>query len=94
MSSATCAAFSSVVAELMRNRGLRSAILVTSPYHQRRAAMLFEREFGRAGLTFRNHPADDPGWDATFWWTREPSRNLTLVELAKLAALVAGQRPG
>jgi uncharacterized SAM-binding protein YcdF (DUF218 family) len=82
------------VADLMRSRGLRSAILVTSPYHQRRAAMLFEREFGRAGLTFRNHPADDKSWDATFWWTREPSRNLTLVELAKLAALVAGQRPG
>jgi len=82
------------VAELMQNRHLRSAILVTSPYHQRRAAMLFEREFGRASLTFRNHPADDPDWDASFWWTREPSRSLTLVELAKLGALVAGQRPG
>jgi uncharacterized SAM-binding protein YcdF (DUF218 family) len=82
------------VAELMKRRGLRSAILVTSPYHQRRAAMLFEREFGRAGLTFRNHPAADPDWDATFWWTREPSRSRTFVELAKLGALVAGQRPG
>ena len=82
------------VAELMQNRHLRSAILVTSPYHQRRAAMLFEREFGRASLSFRNHPADDPDWDASFWWTREPSRSLTLVELAKLGALVAGQRPG
>ena len=82
------------VAELMKSRGLRSAILVTSPYHQRRAAILFEREFDRAALSFRNHPADDPDWDATLWWTREPSRSLTLVELAKLGALVAGQRPG
>jgi len=82
------------VAELMKGRGLRSAILVTSPYHQRRAAILFEREFDRAGLSFRNHPAEDPDWDATLWWTREPSRSLTLVELAKLGALVAGQRPG
>jgi uncharacterized SAM-binding protein YcdF (DUF218 family) len=82
------------VAELMASRGLRSAILVTSPYHQRRAAMLFEREFGRASLSFRNHPADDPDWDATFWWTREPSRTLTLIELAKLGALVLGQRAG
>jgi uncharacterized SAM-binding protein YcdF (DUF218 family) len=82
------------VADLMRSRGLHSAILVTSPYHQRRAAMLFEREFGQAALTFLNHPADDPDWDATFWWTSEPSRSLTLVELAKLGALVAGQRPG
>ena len=82
------------VAALMKSAGLRSAILVTSPYHQRRAALLFEREFARAGLEFRNHPADDPDWDATLWWTSEPSRSLTLVELAKLGALVAGQRPG
>ena len=82
------------VAELMKSAGLHSAILVTSPYHQRRAAILFEREFVRLSLSFRNHPADDPDWDATFWWTSEPSRSLTLVELAKLGALVAGQRPG
>ncbi len=82
------------VAELMKTRGLVSAILVTSPYHQRRAAMLFEREFSRAALTFRNHPADDPSWDPNLWWTSDPSRSLTLVELAKLGALVAGQRAG
>jgi uncharacterized SAM-binding protein YcdF (DUF218 family) len=82
------------VAELMKERGLGSAILVTSPYHQRRAAMLFEREFGRAALTFRNHPAEDPDWDPNLWWTSDPSRRLTLLELAKLGALVAGQRAG
>jgi len=82
------------VAELMKSRGLVSAILVTSPYHQRRAAMLFEREFGRVALTFRNHPADDPEWDPNLWWTTDPSRSLTLLELAKLGALVAGQRAG
>ena len=83
------------VAELMRARNLRTAILVTSPYHQRRASMLFEREFERrGGITFRNHPADDPDWDPNVWWTHDPSRTRTLVELAKLGALVAGQRSG
>lgn len=82
------------VAELMKTRGLMSAILVTSPYHQRRAAMLFDREFGRAALTFRNHPADDPDWDPNLWWMSDPARSRTLVELAKLGALVAGQRAG
>jgi uncharacterized SAM-binding protein YcdF (DUF218 family) len=83
------------VAELMHARNLRTAILVTSPYHQRRASILFEREFDRrGGITFRNHPADDPDWDANVWWTRDPSRTRTLVELAKLGALVAGQRAG
>ena len=33
------------VARLMDQRKLRSAILVTSPYHQRRAALLFARAF-------------------------------------------------
>ena len=82
------------VAELMKTRGLGSAILVTSPYHQRRASMLFEREFGRAALSFQNHPADDPDWDPNLWWTSDPSRSRTLVELAKLGALVVGQRAG
>jgi uncharacterized SAM-binding protein YcdF (DUF218 family) len=82
------------VAELMKARGLKSAILVTSPYHQRRAAILFEREFGPAALTFRNHPVDDPGWDPNLWWMSDPSRSLTVLELAKLGALVAGQRGG
>jgi len=93
-SSATTEENAQRVAELMKTAGLRSAILVTSPYHQRRAALLFEREFDRAGLSFRNHPADDPDWDVNLWWTSEPSRSLTLLELAKLGALVAGQHPG
>ena len=92
--SATTEENAKLVAELMRSQRLRSAILVTSPYHQRRAAILFEREFGRASLSFRNHPANDPDWDATLWWTSEPSRSLTLVELAKLGALVVGQGGG
>lgn len=78
-------------AELMSEKGLHTAILVTSPYHQRRAALLFSRAFEPAGLTFRNHPASDPDWDPDRWWLREPSRSLTLVELAKLgAALIFG----
>ena len=77
-----------LTAQLLRARGLHSAILVTSPYHQRRASLLFERAFASAGLSFLNHPADDPEWDADRWWMREPSRTLTFVELAKLATNV------
>ncbi len=76
------------VAELMKARGLRSAILVTSPYHQRRASILFARAF-EPSLTFRNYPARDADWDANTWWTREPSRTRTVVEIAKLSAEVA-----
>jgi uncharacterized SAM-binding protein YcdF (DUF218 family) len=77
------------VANLMQARGLKAAILVTSPYHQRRAANLFAEEFVPAKLTFTNYPARDPLWDPNTWWLREPSRTLTVVELAKLSVEVA-----
>jgi uncharacterized SAM-binding protein YcdF (DUF218 family) len=77
------------VASLMRTRGLATAILVTSPYHQRRASNLFTQEFAPAELTFTNYPARDPQWDPNTWWLREPARTLTAVELAKLAVEVA-----
>lgn len=84
--SATTEENASEVARLMVQRKLRSAILVTSPYHQRRAALLFGRAFEPAGLALRNYPARDPEWNPDFWWRHDPLRSRTLVELAKLGA--------
>lgn len=81
-----------LVARLMTEQGLRSAILVTSPYHQKRASLHFARAFERYGLTFRNRPANDPDWDRDLWWLNERSRQLTLVELVKIAAESFGGR--
>jgi uncharacterized SAM-binding protein YcdF (DUF218 family) len=78
-----------LVANLMQAHGLRSAILVTSPYHQRRAAYLFGQVFGPDALTFSNYPARDPDWDPNTWWLHEPARTLTAVELAKLSIEIA-----
>lgn len=78
------------VASLMQAHGLRSAILVTSPYHQRRAADFFAHEFGPADLTFSNYPARDPHWDPNTWWLHQPARTLTVIELAKLSVEVVG----
>src|SRR6266852_3190999 len=69
------------VAKLMVGRKLHSAILVTSPYHQRRAAFEFHRAFEPRGLVFRNRPANDPEWNAFLWWRQEPLRSRTLLEL-------------
>ncbi|MDO8506623.1 MAG: YdcF family protein [Candidatus Limnocylindria bacterium] len=89
--SATTEENARLTAELMTRRGLHTAILVTSPYHQRRASLLFSRAFGPAGLSFLNHPANDPQWDPDRWWLREPSRTLTLIELAKVGAMFIGR---
>lgn len=88
-SSSTTQENARAVAELMKARDLTTAILVTSPYHQRRAANLFGREFAPIGLRFTNYPARDPQWDPNTWWLQEPARTLTVIELAKLALEVA-----
>ncbi|MGH2450071.1 MAG: YdcF family protein [Candidatus Limnocylindria bacterium] len=82
--SATTAENARQVARLMSAQGLRSAILVTSPYHQRRASIHFARAFAGTELHFINHPARDASWDPTLWWLGKRARALTLVELAKL----------
>jgi uncharacterized SAM-binding protein YcdF (DUF218 family) len=79
------------VAKLMAGRKLHTAILVTSPYHQRRAAFEFNRAFEPRGLLFRNYPARDPEWNAFLWWRQEPLRSRTLLELVKLGSVYLSQ---
>ena len=74
-----------LVREVMVQRGYRSALLVTSGYHERRAALAFSRAFEGSGLSFSNAPAADPDWDPVLWWMHADERELTLVELGKLA---------
>jgi len=90
--SATTEENATEVAKLMVQRKLRSAILVTSPYHQRRAAFEFSRAFGPSGLTLRNYPARDPEWNAFLWWRQEPLRSRTLLEVVKLGAVFLSER--
>jgi uncharacterized SAM-binding protein YcdF (DUF218 family) len=76
------------VAKLMVQRKLGSAILVTSPWHQRRASMAFGRAFAAPAIKLRNYPARDPEWNAQLWWQHEPMRSQTLLELAKLGSVI------
>ena len=76
------------VAKVMAGRKLSSAILVTSPWHQRRASIAFARAFAPSAITLRNYPARDPQWNAQFWWQHEPMRSQTLLELAKLGSVI------
>ena len=76
------------VAKLMTDRKLGSAILVTSPWHQRRASMAFSRAFAPAAIKLRNYPARDPQWNPQLWWQHEPMRSQTLLELAKLGSVI------
>jgi len=89
-SSATTKENATRVSDILRGYQITRVILVTSPYHQRRASIVFERQLEGTSITFRNYPARDDEWDPSLWWASEPSRSLTLVELAKLGVEVMG----
>ncbi len=71
------------VAAIVNRQGYKSVILVTSPYHQRRAYVTFHRALGPA-LTITNHSSFDENWRRSHWWATPYSRNLTFSELQKV----------
>ncbi len=55
---------------IFQQQGIKSAIIVTSAYHQRRASLEFERR--ARGVSVRSHPvAHDRQWNG--WWWLTPS---------------------
>jgi uncharacterized SAM-binding protein YcdF (DUF218 family) len=59
--------------EYVTQRRLLSAIVVSSPFHMRRTAMIFRRVFRDTAvhLTFCGVPLDDEKLSLDRWWTRE-----------------------
>jgi uncharacterized SAM-binding protein YcdF (DUF218 family) len=70
---------------LMEAHGLTSAILVTSPYHLRRATLTFEGVYRGSGIRVIGRAAPDGAWRKRTWWLNEDTRQLTIRELEKLA---------
>lgn len=81
------------VKQLLVEAGSGSAqrvILVTSPYHQRRASLEFQ-ELAGDGITIVNRPTPkDPDWSVV-WWLTPRGWWLAGGELAKIAAFYAGE---
>ncbi len=67
---------------ILENR-YKSIILVTSPYHQRRASDLFQKELGKE-FTIVNHSAKDANWSKKNWWDNNVARYLTFGEVSKI----------
>lgn len=59
----------SQVRSIVEQNGFKRIILVTSPYHQRRASIEFNRRMGDIA-TVINHPTStDRYWNPQTWWT-------------------------
>jgi uncharacterized SAM-binding protein YcdF (DUF218 family) len=79
------------VGTIIARQSYHSIILVTSPYHQRRANIAFHRALG-ASFPIINHSSYDQAWRRSHWWATPYSQNLTYSELQKVAyELATGQ---
>lgn len=69
-------------AKIIHDNGYKSIILVTSPYHQRRAYTQFRNVLGKDFIIL-NHSAIDDTWAKKSWWENANARFLTVGEIMK-----------
>ena len=78
------------VKPIIEEKGFKSAIVVSSPYHMRRSAMLFDRALKKDKIELIYYPVQDGWFDADNWWTTAVGRRAVKMEYAKLAVNVWG----
>ena len=69
--------------DLMVAEGFGSAILVTSPYHSRRASRIFHRVFGQ-DMEIISVPVPDSRFGVDEWWTRDKDTRQVVSEYLKM----------
>jgi uncharacterized SAM-binding protein YcdF (DUF218 family) len=74
---------------IMQARGWRSAILVTDPFHMRRAVLTFRQAFDEAGFHVAASPADEGKYGVDNWWTDRNATVRVVQEYLKLGYYVA-----
>ena len=76
------------VQTIFASRNIRSIVLVTSGYHQRRASLEFAKR--ASSVTVINHPvSQDKDW-SMWWWTNPRGWYLAVSELVKIIAFGFG----
>jgi len=71
---------------ILEQEGIRSLVVVTSPYHQRRAVWAARKTL--KGIDIVSRPADPAGWRPDGWWKSRWNRWIVLGEYGKLAYYV------
>jgi uncharacterized SAM-binding protein YcdF (DUF218 family) len=69
-------------APIIHSLSAKSIILVTSPYHQRRASLNFRQILG-PDIKIINHSATDSSWRKSSWWATPYTFGLTVSEIQK-----------
>ncbi len=77
----------SAVTKIIRDHNYHKIILVTSPYHQRRAFISFSRNLG-TDVAIINHSAFDQNWRRSRWWLTPSAYPITMSEIQKTGFLL------
>jgi uncharacterized SAM-binding protein YcdF (DUF218 family) len=72
-------------AEIVKKQKFKSLILVTSPYHSRRASIYFRRMI--PGVTIVSAPVEKSWFSFDGWWKRTRDRDTVFSEYAKFIKL-------
>ncbi len=81
---------SKAVLEEMQHLGLKSCVVVTDPYHTRRAEIIFKDAFQESGFRVTIRPARTHWYKAYNWFMSKRGWDATLREYAKLFAYFTG----
>jgi uncharacterized SAM-binding protein YcdF (DUF218 family) len=74
------------VRPILQGEGIRRLIVVTSPYHHRRAVWAARRTL--PGVEIVSRPADPSFWEPRGWWKTRRDRRIVLQEYLKLGYYV------
>ncbi|MFH0912536.1 MAG: YdcF family protein [Patescibacteria group bacterium] len=82
-SATTTALNATFVRNIIEEKKFTKVILVTSPYHQRRASLAFIKALKGLPVKIINHSSTDSIWRKKGWWWDEWARELTWTEIQK-----------
>ncbi len=71
--------------EILKDKGYKSILLVTSPYHSRRASIIFKEML--PGVRVVSAPSDKSWFSFDNWWKRPRDRDMVLSEWSKFIKL-------
>lgn len=75
--------------DILQSSGIKSALLVSSSYHQKRVLIEFRRR--APNIEFRSHPVpDDKQWSQNWWWLTPGGWYLALSEVVKIIIVQTG----